>query len=221
MSLVTGSQGMTCRRKRMLLGVMVPLCMLASASMAAKPQTSAGVVSAISQGSLYLDGIPHMIATVDTPIGRKRVAFSTIGVMQALQVGESVSFSGPVILVNAEQVINTKAGFFFRPAEKSMSAFMADMQASAQRHAEAQANSGIPNAVPTVVLQTSEQEEASTSERRTDLLLTIFSIVLGLLAFDRLRGMFAAVYRWVRHRFLAKPATQATDTGRAQGPAAS
>ena len=44
-----------------------------------------GVVTTISEGTLYIHGIPHCIATVDTNQGAKRVAVPTMGVMQPLQ----------------------------------------------------------------------------------------------------------------------------------------
>lgn len=188
------------------LGLVVLLLLSAQVVAAEKAKTHSGVVTSISGGSLYLDGIPHMIATVQVSGGKdeERVAFSTLGVMQGLQVGESISYAGPVIWVNLEPVVNTKAGFFFRPNEKSMSAFMAEMQANAQKQAQELSKAGIPNAVPTVLMQTSEQAEESASERRTDLILTIMSIVLALLAFDRLRSLVVGLYRWVRDRFAKK-----------------
>jgi hypothetical protein len=91
--------------------------------------------------------------------------------MQPLRVGESLSFSGTTITVNSEQVINTKDGFLFRPAEKSMAAFMADMQAQAQAQMKKAAKSGIPNAVPTMLLESPEQTQEAASKRRTDILL--------------------------------------------------
>jgi hypothetical protein len=150
-----------------------------------------GVVRSLSDGVLYIGGIPHSIAVVETESGTRRVAVPAMS-QQPVQVGESLSFSGNNINVNSELVINTQAGFLFRGAEKNMAAYMADLMHQAQAQEEESAKNGIPNAVPITVMETAAQlrekaqvEAASASQRRTDLLLTVLSIILALLAFER------------------------------------
>ena len=207
------------QRKWIGLGLLIPLSLLAAASEAmSQPEVYTGVVTSVSEGSLYLGGITHAIATVNTEKGSKRVAISTMGVMQPLQVGESLSFSGTTITVNSEQVINTKDGFLFRPAEKSMAAFMADMQAQAKAQMEKAAKSGIPNAVPTMLLESPEQTQEAASKRRTDILLTVMSLVLALLAFERIQQLTTAAVRWVKSRFGKKRPTASEEAAQQQVP---
>ena len=170
------------------------------------PAAYNGVVTTISEGTLYIHGIPHCIATVDTNQGAKRVAVPTMGVMQPLQIGESLSFAGPTITVNSILVINTQEGFIFRATEKGMAAYMADVMNSAQAKAMEAEKSGIPNAVPTLIVESREQVEQSTTKRRTDILLTLLSLLVALLAYERIQHFAVAPARWIRTR-LAKRTT--------------
>ena len=205
--------------KWIAIGLLISLLQFSTVSNAmSQPEVYSGIVTSVSEGSLYLGGITHAIATVNTEQGAKRVAISTMGVMQPLQVGESLSFSGTTITVNSEQVINTKDGFLFRPSEKSMAAFMADMQAQAQAQMEKAAKSGIPNAVPTMLLESPEQAQEAASKRRTDLLLTVMSVVLALLAFERIQQLTKAPVRWVKSRFRKERAIASEEAAQQQVP---
>lgn len=171
-----------------------------------------GVVTSVSEGSLYIGGIPHSIATVNTGYGDKRVAVPTMGGMQPLQVGESLTFSGPNIFINSDPVINTREGYIFRASEKSMAAFMADMTSKAQAQAEKAAKNGIPNAVPTMLMETPAQlqekaqtQAADAAKWRTDLLLTLLSLIVVLLAFERMQRIIVVPMRWIKSRFAKRP----------------
>lgn len=169
--------------------------------------TGTGVVTAVAEGTLYIGGFAHSIATVETEGGTVRVAVPTRGVMQALQIGESLSFSGPNIDVTSGLVINTREGFIFRAAEKSMGAYMAEQMSQAKAAAEAQmaevAKTGIPNAVPTLIMESQEQAQEGASKRRMDLLLMVLSILVAVLAFERIPRLITKPVHWIKSR-LAK-----------------
>lgn len=163
-----------------------------------------GVVRSISDGVLYIGGIPHSIAIVETESGTKRVAVPAM-LQQPIQVGESLSFSGNSISVNSESVINSQSGFVFRGAEKPMAAYMADIMREAQAQEEEAAKKGIPNAVPITIMETAAQlrekaqaEAASASQRRTDMLLTVLSIILALLAFEKVAHIIKRLWLWLK-----------------------
>lgn len=184
-----------------------------------------GVVTFVSEGSLYIGGIPHSIATVNTGHGAKRVAVPTMGGMQPLQVGESLTFSGPSISINSDLVINTHEGYIFRASEKSMAAFMADMTSKAQAQAEEAAKKGIPNAVPTMLMETPAQlqekaqaEAAGAAKRRTDLLLTLLSLIVALLAFERMQHLIVAPIRWIKSRFAKQTVPKAKESAQQSVP---
>lgn len=189
-----------------ILGVVFLFSGITYGAQAQHQQSSyTGVVTTISEGILYIGGVAYCIATVSTVQGAKRVAVPTMGVMQPLQVGESLSFSGPAITVNSDLVINTREGFIFRMAEKSMATYMADMnrqmQAKAQTQAREAEKSGVPNAVPIMLMESQAQVEQSGSKRRTDILLTLLSLITALLAIERIQHFAVAPVRWIRTRF--------------------
>lgn len=221
---------MKTRRKWVFFAVLSFSSIATASKTPDQPPIYSGVVTAVLDGSLYMGGISHSIATVNTDQGPKRVAVSTMGVMQPLQVGESLSFSGPTITVNSESVINTKDGFVFQPAEKSMAAVMVDMQSKMQAQVQEATRSRIPNAVPTMLMETPEQMEEGAAKRRTDLLLTLMSVVLtlmsvvlALLAFERMQHFAVAPIRWIKSKVrrpgvvVDKPAAQ--QMVQADGPA--
>lgn len=161
-----------------------------------------GKVKVIAEGSLYVGGVPHSVVTFDTSNGTEIVAVPTIGaVTQPIKIGETFMFSGPIIRVGQDSIVNTHDGYVFRKAEKSMAQFQAEMMKNAQEQMEKLVGQGIPNAVPTIGLQTSEQAATSTERRRTDILLTLLSLVVALLALDRIPRLIAGPVRWFRSRF--------------------
>jgi len=162
----------------------------------------AGKVVVIAEGSLYIGGLPHSIVSFDTGKGIEKVAVPTIGaVTQPIKVGETFIFSGPLIKVGENSVINTREGYVFRKEEKSMAQFQAEMMKEAQSQMEKLAAQGIPNAIPTLGLQTAEQAAESAESRRTDILLALIALLVALLAFDRIPRIFAVPIRWLRSRF--------------------
>lgn len=215
------------------LAVIFGLTSLVGDANAATTSTAeVGVVTSVSEGTLYIGGIAHSIATVNTGHGAKRVAVPTMGGMQPLQVGESLTFSGPSISINSDLVINTREGYIFRASEKSMAAFMADMTGKAQAQAEEEAKNGIMNAVPTVLMETPAQLQekaqagaAGAAKRRTDLLLTLLSLVVALLAlvvtllaFERMQHLAVAPIRWIKSRFAKQSVFKAKESAQQSLP---
>lgn len=161
-----------------------------------------GVVTEVRPGTLYIAGFAHAIALVDTAQGPKRVAVPSIGVLQSIQVGESLVFSGPNLHLADEPVVNTSKGFVYRAAEKSMAAYLAEQirvgQEQAQRMRADAAKTGIPNAIPTFVQESSQQARERTANRRTDILLWTISFIVALLAIERLPALAVRLLRWLR-----------------------
>ena len=189
---------MTTNRKWFLLAACWLSGVVLGAQTATAPVYEVGVVTAISKGALYIGGIPHSIATVDAGRGTKRVAVQTMGVMQPLKVGESLSFAGPYITVNSELIVNTNAGFIFRFAEKSMAEHTQEMMDQAEAQAKEAAKSGIPNAVPIMLMESKEQAEESSYKRRTDLLIAILTLIVTLLAFERVHTLVTITLRQIK-----------------------
>lgn len=168
------------------------------AQTAAVPNSEVGVVTEISKGILYIGGVQHSIVSIDTKRGIKRVAVQTMGVMQPLKVGESLSFAGPYITVSSELIVNTNEGFMFRPAEKSMAEHMQEMMGKAEAQAKEMEESGIPNAVPILLTESKEQTEERSYKRRTDLIIAVLTLVVALLAFKQIRRFMAATRQWIK-----------------------
>lgn len=208
---------MTRRSTWFLLGL---LCLVPMAYGNQNPSTPAGtgVVTAVSQGTLYIGGIAHSIATVETERGTMRVAVPTMGVMQTLQIGESLSFSGPNINVNTGFVINTEEGFIYRGSEKSMGEYVEEQMRQAQAQVQVQmaeaAKTGIPNAVPTFLTESAAQAREGASKRQMDLLVALLSIIVAILAIDRVPRLISRPVHWIKLR-LAKR-TDASDGVAAQ-----
>ena len=100
-----------------------------------------------------------------------------------------------------------------------MAEFIANKMSQAQLQAEKAAESGIPNAVPIMVMESSEQAAESATKRRTDMLLTLLSIIVALLAFERLQHFIVAPFRWLKSRFVKPTTTAESKTAEQTGPA--
>ena len=151
-------------------------------------------------------------------LSEMRVAVPTMGVMQTLQIGESLSFSGPNINVNTGFVINTEEGFIYRASEKSMGEYVEEQMRQAQAQVQVQmaeaAKTGIPNAVPTFLTESAAQAREGASKRQMDLLVALLSIIVAILAIDRVPRLISRPVHWIKLR-LAKR-TDASDGVAAQ-----
>lgn len=82
------------------------------------------------------------------------------------------------------------------------------MQAKVQAQAMEAAKNGIPNAVPTLLMESREQVEQSDSKRRTDIILALLSLITALLAIERIQNFAVVPVRWIRARFVKQTTSE-------------
>jgi hypothetical protein len=169
-----------------------------------------GSVRSVKPGILYILGQPFRIAVVDVAGKLTNVAIPS-DPYQAAKVDDTISFSGPQLIVAGEPIVDTSKGFVYRADAKDFMETMAELVHDEQRQAEEAAAQGIPNTVQTSIVLTKEQkeqaakaEEAATSDRRLNYILALLSLVVTVLAFERIPKLVEIPVKMAIRHFKAK-----------------
>jgi hypothetical protein len=153
-----------------------------------------GRVTELIPGRAYLHGREGKIVSVEIPTGAVYVFVPQTDI----EVGESLSFSGPTAVIAAWSVVDAIEGSLYRPSARTVQQQIQDqMKVQAAQEQQQPAASIIGDeylqAVPTSIVDTREQREEKrvraaeeASNRRLNLLLSIIGIILGVLAIERL-----------------------------------
>ena len=174
--------------------------------------SASGVVTNIVGGILYLDGFQYRIASVKTQKSEIKIAIP-VSMNFPLKVGEHLVFSGSFINLGKDEVLDTRTGFVFRESEGDYQSFIEGMMKNAQTQADELAKKGIPNAIPTTIMETEQQKkekveetESARRDRKIDLILTIMGLILGILSLDRAATSLMKLWHWLSsRRKLEKP----------------
>lgn len=161
---------------------------------------SEGTVQSIQDGVIHFSITPYHLVVLKTASGNVTVAVP-ISTTTPIHIGESIAFSGTNASINSQNIIDTSAGYVFRPAEQDYQQYIANMMNQAQQQAQKAQRTGTPNAVPTVTMQTAQQAQSATEQRNTDLTLSVLSLLVGILALERLTSAFFKFCRWITSPF--------------------
>jgi hypothetical protein len=188
-------------RSHLLLSFVLVLLTSVASAEPDKVITGAGVATESEPGLIYIEGSEYKIVRVQTDNGK--VAHISVPNMGATQVtpSEHIVYAGPILRIGDINVVNTSLGFVYRATAKTMQEevqenMMKQMSLIQKQMASPPPNS-LPNAVPITVLQTNEQKKESLQreieakkESRLNMWLTIISILVGILAIEKvLRGL--------------------------------
>ena len=199
----------------MRLMIILTLILHSSISIAtpiAKPDIISGVGEIVGhkQGLAYFKGLEGKVVSVQTQNTTVEVFVTQLGTT-APQVGETIYFSGTTATFADFIVVNTNEGYLYRLSGKTLLEQMQERMAEAQKEMALLSSKGIPNAVPIMTVEskaqkeekrTKEEEERQTSN--TNLLLSLISIFLAILALERVPTLAIPVINFIKRIFKSK-----------------
>lgn len=192
--------------------ILIIICSVSLPSLAlggfSKYSVGSGTVTGVLPGIVYINGNSGKIYLVGRTSKDSHIYVQTLG-SSDLNIGELVEFKGKVIKFLSLKIIDTTEGYLYRPdwfkiqeqEAKKVAEMMEKEKVERERKiAELIAKDVNPQVIPTMMIETTVQkeekkrkEEEQKSQRRFNIVVSLMTIVIGLLSFDKI----PPIIRWI------------------------
>ena len=149
-----------------------------------------GVIVKVYTGIYYTGLVEHQLVKIKSDKNKNfKVLIPTLTSQiygqKNVILGQKLKFKGILDNFENREIVNTVNGYLYFSDKKTLAEQANFAIQKAQQEAAENEAKGIPNAIPSIIVQTAEQKQKSLRKRYIDVSLAVFGIVVTIMVFYR------------------------------------